>query len=553
MKGVLERMSRKTVFLTAFIVLAAVALAGFSGSVRAGDPSGISTGTALDVRSATPGSPSLSELAAEVGHNKIALNFVWTLISGFLIFFMQAGFALVETGFVRAKNAAHTMAMNLMVFLIGALGYYLVGFALQFGGVGALANLGGTAPLNGEFTAGGWGLFGYKGFFLSSGGTYDVGVLALFVFQLVFMDTAVTIPTGAMAERVKFLAIVFSSLFISMILYPIFGNWVWGGGWLAQLGAKLGLGHGMVDFAGSGVVHMIGGAAGLAGAIVLGPRLGKYVKGKPTAIPGHHIPMAVLGTIILFFGWFGFNAGSTMAGTDLRIAVVAVNTMLAGAIGGLAAMLYVWLRYGKPDPSMMCNGTLAGLVAITAPSAFVNPTVSVLIGLVAGVLVVESVNLFDRVLKVDDPVGAISVHLVNGFWGLLALGLFADGTYGAGWNGVGGAEYLGVAGQGVTGLFYGDAGQFWAQLIGGLVALAWGFGLSYVFFKVLDAVMGIRVAPEFESQGLDLPEMGVLAYPDMLGSGVPVAVAASSTPGSGLNLNPALADAPKASTAPATR
>ncbi|MGI9862311.1 ammonium transporter [Moorella naiadis] len=497
------------------LILAAVLILYLALPAWAGDPTGVNTGGAADIAAAQSGAPTLEELATAAGKLKIGLNFVWTLLAGFLVFFMQAGFALVETGFTRAKSAAHTMAMNLMVFLVGAVGFFVLGFGLMFGGLGAVANLGGTPPLVHELTAGGWGLLGFKGFFLN-GDAYDVGVFALFLFQMVFMDTAVTIPTGAMAERVKFGAVVLGSFFIAMLLYPVFGNWVWGGGWLAQLGTKLGLGHGAVDFAGSGVVHSIGGAAGLAGAMILGPRLGKYRDGKPAAIPGHDIPMAILGTIILFFGWFGFNPGSTLSGNDLRIAVVAVNTMMAGAVGGLTSMLYTWWRQGKPDPSMMCNGVLAGLVAITAPSAFVNGPVACLIGAVAGVLVVWSVYFFDHVAKIDDPVGAISVHLVNGLWGLLAVGLFADGTYGTGWNGVGADSYLGAAGRGVTGLFYGDPTQLVAQLINMVVVFIWGFGATYVFYKLLDRVMGIRVKPEAEEAGLDIPEMGALAYPDFM-------------------------------------
>ncbi len=492
----------KISFLTLLLLLACASVA------LAGDPSGTTTGGINDIAAATAGQPTLAEVAAQVGKNKIGINFVWTLITGFLVFFMQAGFALVETGFTRAKNAAHTMAMNLMVFLVGAIGYYLVGFAFEFGGVGAISALGGTAPLTQELAVNGWGLLGHSAFFLSSGGSYDVGVFTLFLFQMVFMDTAVTIPTGAMAERVKFSAVVIGTFFIAMILYPIFGNWVWGGGWLAQLGSKLGLGHGVVDFAGSGVVHAIGGSAALASALVLGPRLGKYGKdGKINVFPGHDIPMAILGTIILFFGWFGFNPGSTLAGTDLRIAVVAVNTMLAGAVGGFIAMMLMWLIFKKPDPSMMANGTLAGLVAITAPSAFVSALSAVIIGAIAGVLVITSVLFVDRKLKIDDPVGAISVHMINGIWGIIATGIFADGTYGDGLNGVTGT---------VSGLLYGNPGQFLAQLIDVGVILIWGFGLSFLFFKLLHATWGMRVKPEDEIAGLDIPEMGMLAYPDHL-------------------------------------
>ncbi len=378
--------------------------------------------------------------------------------------FMQAGFAMVETGFTRAKNAAHTMSMNFMVYPIGMIGYWICGFALQMGGVGAVAALGGTPTLTHEFVVNlfgkPFGLFGTAGFFMGAD-VYDVGIFTLFLFQMVFMDTTVTIPTGAMAERWKWSSFVVYGFFMSMFVYPLFANWVWGAGWLSQLGANFGLGHGHVDFAGSSVVHMVGGVAALAGAMVLGPRLGKFTKdGKPVAIPGHHIPMAIVGTFILAFGWFGFNPGSTLAGTDLRIGVVATNTMLASAGGALAAMVLMMRKFGKPDPSMMANGMLAGLVAITAPCAFVTAPVAVLIGVIAGVLVVYSVFFVEQKLKVDDPVGAISVHGVNGAWGVLSLGLFADGKYGDGWNGVPGT---------VTGLFYGAPKQFVAQVIGTLV------------------------------------------------------------------------------------
>ena len=398
------------------------------------------------------------------------------------------------------------MTMNFMVFLVGAIGYFLVGFALQFGGSGGAAGLGtGGSVLNAMLTIPGLGgIMGYKGFALS--GTYDAGVYALFFFQMVFMDTTVTIPTGSMAERVKYSAVVITSFFISIFLYPLFGNWVWGGGWLATLGANFGIGHGVVDFAGSSVVHSMGGMLALSGAIVIGPRIGKFKKdGTARAFPGHNIPMAIIGTIILFFCWFSFNAGSTLNASDLRLSVVATNTMVAGAIGGLSAMFYMWKKFGKPDPSMTANGALAGLVAITAPCAFVNAISAFVIGLIGGILVCLAVPFVENKLKLDDPVGAISVHCINGIWGVLAVGLFADGTYGDGLNGVAG---------GVTGLFFGDASQLIAQLIAVAVLIVWGFGVSLIFFKVLDAVWGLRVAPEDELEGLDIPEMGVLAYPD---------------------------------------
>src|SRR5216117_2368393 len=505
----------------------------------ASDPSGSATGTAKDVPVKDSANPTLGEVMETVGHNRVAINVVWTLLAGFLVMFMQAGFALVETGFTRAKNAAHTMSMNFMVYGIGMLGYWICGFALQMGGVGAVAVLGGTPPLNGEFvvTLFGhpFGLFGMKGFFLSAD-VYDVGVFALFLFQMVFMDTTCTIPTGAMAERWKWSAFLVYGFFISMFVYPLFANWVWGAGWLSQLGANFGLGHGHVDFAGSSVVHMVGGVAALAGAMVLGPRIGKFSKdGKPVAIPGHHIPMAITGTFILAFGWFGFNAGYTLAGTDLRISVIATNTMLASAAGAFSAMMYVWLRYGKPDPSMLANGMLAGMLAITAPCAFVNSVSAVIIGAIAGVVVVASVFFIERSLKIDDPVGAISVHGVCGAWGVLSLGLFADGVYGEGFNGVPGA---------VRGLFYGDASQFLAEAIGTMTCVAFVFTSFYFFFKLVDVLLGNRVPADVELAGLDLPEMGALGYPDFVinpggaEGGAPTAAAVTTVP-SPATLHPA--------------
>jgi len=475
------------------------------------DPGGTTTGSVKDVTAKEAGKPTLVELMDAVGHNKISINITWTLITGYLVMFMQLGFALVETGFTRAKNASHTMLMNFMVYVIGMLGFWICGFAFMFGGVGQVSNLGMLANLGNEVTINlfgkDFGIIGYKGFFLT-GGAYDVSIFTLFLFQMVFMDTTATIPTGAMAERWKFLAFCVYGFFISMLIYPIYGNWVWGGGWLSTLGANFGLGHGAVDFAGSGVVHMVGGVTALAGAIVLGPRIGKYKKdGTPNAIPGHHIPMGIAGALILAFGWFGFNPGSTLAGTDLRIGVIATNTMLASAGGAFSAMIYMWLRFGKPDPTMCVNGLLAGLVAITAPCAFVTAPSAVLIGLIAGVLVVLSVLFIDGVLKVDDPVGAISVHGTCGAWGVLSLGLFADGSYGDKWNNVEGT---------VKGLFYGDASQFLAQLIDVIVNFAFVFVAAYLTFKLIEVVIGNRVPAEVEIGGLDVPETGILAYPDFV-------------------------------------
>jgi len=480
-----------------------------------GDPGAELTGTVNDVTVAdSKKGLTLADLANQAGQNKVAINFVWTLVTGFLVMFMQAGFALVETGLVRAKNANHTMMMNFMVYGLGLFAYWVCGFAIQMGGSAPIANLGGVYPLNHEFVANlfgkPWGLFGTKGLFLS-GATYDVGIMVLFLFQMVFMDTATTIVTGACAERWKYSAFAASTIFLGALTYPLYGNWAWGGGWLSQLGANFGLGHGYCDFAGSGVVHAVGGLTGLAVAMQLGPRIGKYNRdGSPNVIPGHDLVFVLTGCFILAFGWFGFNPGSTLGASGngcLRIGSIATNTMLAGCTGSLAALLYMWIRYGKPDASMAGNGLLAGLVAITAPSGFVNTVGAAIIGWVAGILVCLSVEFLDRIHKIDDPVGAISVHGTNGLWGVLSVGLFADGrsNYGGSWNGVNGN---------VTGLFYGDAGQLVAQLIGIATLLGIVFTLSYVFNWIVDVVVGQRVGARAELAGLDIPEMGALCYPD---------------------------------------
>jgi Amt family ammonium transporter len=481
-----------------------------------GDPDGALTGTVADVVvSDTKKGLTIADLANQAGQNRVAINFVWTLITGFLVMFMQAGFALVETGLCRAKNANHTMMMNFMVYGAGMLAYWLIGFAIQMGGVGALGTLGSTPVLNGEFaiTLFGktFGLWGQNGIMLMHKGTYDVAVMVMFLFQMVFMDTALTIVTGTAAERWKYSAFLVSSFLMGAFTYPLFANWAWGGGWLANLGANFGLGHGYSDFAGSGVVHAVGGVTALAMGIVIGPRIGKYTReGKANAILGHDIVLVLAGCFILAFGWFGFNPGSTLAASGngaLRIGSIAVNTMLAGMAGSFSAMLYMWTRYGKPDASMTGNGLLAGLVAITAPSGFVNPVASVIIGLVAGLLVCLSVEFIDRVARVDDPVGAISVHGANGLWGVISVGLFADGksNYGGSWNGVAGS---------VTGLFYGDAGQLVAQLIGVSTLIGFVFAFSFAINWLLDGMMGQRVSAEAELEGLDIPEMGALGYPE---------------------------------------
>ena len=478
-------------------------------------------------QSGTP--PTLESVAATAGEVKTAVNILWMLICAFLVFFMQAGFALVEVGFTRAKNAAHTMTMNMMVFAIGAFGYWLTGFAFQFGGVnfawpevttaGAVAGAWAHSPVSlGDWTGmlvtplihiGQAGILGGSGFMLIGVGA-NTGILAFFVFQMCFMDTAATIPTGSMAERIKWTGFVLGGLWVSMFIYPMVGGWVWGGGWMQNLGRIAGFGNGAVDFAGSGVVHMIGGAVALAGAMAIGPRIGRFNKdGSANAIPAHSLPLGILGTIILFFGWFGFNPGSSLGFTGtfgVLAANAAANTLVAGAFGGVLAMCYMWFisPSKKPDPSMSVNGMLAGLVAITAPCAFVDSVAAAIIGAVAGVLVCLASVWLEKA-KIDDPVGAVPVHFVNGMWGVLSVGLFAKGLpETAGWNGMQSA---------VTGLFYGGGvSQLIAQIVEAAGIAIVVVGLSYVFWKIVASAKQLRVSPEVEVAGLDIPEMGAHGY-----------------------------------------
>lgn len=404
-------------------------------------------------------------------------NMMWTLIAAVLVFFMQAGFAMVETGFTRAKNAVNIMMKNLMDFSIGSLGFWAVGFALMFG-----------------TTAGHF--IGTTGFFLSDGMPGKEGwewTLVFFLFQTVFAATAATIVSGAMAERTKFTSYLVYSVVISAIIYPISGHWAWGSlfhgdGWLEKLG--------FIDFAGSTVVHSVGGWCALAGAIVLGPRIGKYAKdGSPRAIPGHNITIAALGVFILWFGWFGFNPGSTTT-ADMSIGRIAVTTNLAAAAGAVTAMFAAWIILGKPDASMALNGVLAGLVAITAPCADVSPASAAIIGAVAGVLVVLSVLFIDRVLKIDDPVGAVSVHAVNGVWGTLAAGLFAESAM-----------------NGNSGLLFGGGFKpVLVQLTGIGAVFIWAFGGAMLLFTLIKVTVGLRVKREEEIAGLDIGEHGMEAY-----------------------------------------
>jgi Amt family ammonium transporter len=428
------------------------------------------------------GPPTPEQLAEQIAGVQTNANIVWTILSAALVFWMQAGFAFVESGFTRAKNTANIMMKNLLDCSMGAVAFWAVGFGLMFGASN--------------------GLFGVDHFMLSPDNTGADGQwqYTFWIFQVVFAATAATIVSGAMAERTKFSAYLFYSIFISMIIYPIFGHWAWGnllvsdngesGAWLARWG--------FIDFAGSTVVHSVGGWAALAGAIVIGPRLGKFGKdGKARVIPGHNLSMATLGVFILALGWFGFNGGSTTAANG-TISRIIVNTFLAGCVGAIFAMIAAWMRFGKPDVGMTLNGVLAGLVGITAPCATVTPLGAMIIGAVAGVIVVFAVVFFDKI-KVDDPVGAISVHGVCGAWGTIAAALLHENLF--------------LGGE------YDVMGQLMVQLTGIAVAFVWTFSTAFVLFKVIALTIGLRVTPEEEIEGLDIGEHGASAYPDFVLAG----------------------------------
>jgi Amt family ammonium transporter len=444
-----------------------------------------------------------------------ATNLLWVVIGAVLVIFMQAGFALVETGFTQKKNANHVMSTNFAIFGLGFVGFMFVGFPLAFAAFDTSVYFGsGGAAMNADPLIGGdtSGILYWGYDHLSNAAT--PALLGFFLYMVAFMDTVATIPTGAMAERWKWKAFAQWGLFCGAIYYPLFAAWTWGGGWLAKTWDTMSLGTGYVDFAGSGVVHAVGGVAALAGAIVLGPRVGKYdADGTPRAIPAHNIPMAQLGCFILLFGWFGFNAASTFAATDVQFATVAANTAIAGAVGATVAMYYtMYFRGGKPDAAMMVNGMLAGLVAITAPCAFVAPWAAAVIGALASLLVVEAAYFIER-RGVDDPVGAIAVHGIGGSFGVLCVGIFANGKYGAGWNGA-----LDDAGEAIKieGVIKGEFGQLGAQALGLVVIWTIIFGIAFAFFKIQNALMkgGIRPPLAEEQEGLDMPEMGAYAYVD---------------------------------------
>ena len=417
----------------------------------------ILTGTALvSLFVLGPAGAALAQDTTSIADVGIAVDAVWLVVAAVLVMFMQAGFALVEAGFTRAKNAGNIIMKNFMDFSVGGLTYWAFGFALAYGGT----------------SVAGW--FGWGDVFFFS----DAERAGEWFFQVVFAATAATIISGALAGRVKFTSYLIYTPFITGLIYPIVTHWVWGGGWLAELG--------FVDFAGSGVVHMLGGVAALAGVIVIGSRIGKYSDdGKPKAIPGHSVTLGALGVFILWFGWYGFNAGSTLAAVGQDIAYPAVTTTLAACAGAVGAMITSWLVVGKPDVGFTLNGVLAGLVGITAGTASISFGLSVLTGLVAGVIMVFSVILLERV-GIDDPVGAISVHGTAGLWGVLAVGLFT-------------AEASIVT-----------------QLVGAGAIIAWAFVTSFIVFKVIDLTVGMRVTPEEEREGLDRSEHGGEAYPEFV-------------------------------------
>jgi len=436
-----------------------------AGAAWAADPTGAST---VDV-STNPGA------AAVAG-----VNYTWTLVAAFLVFFMQAGFALLEAGSTRSRSAGSVFMKNLMDFCMCGLAFWAFGFALMFGGSQLASGLGdGNA------------LIGASGFFLS-GEANDVGTMALWFFQMVFAATAATIVSGAVAERTRLDAYMAYSFLISAIIYPIYGHWVWGGGWLSALP----FGAGAKDFAGSGVVHAVGGVAALVGALMVGPRRGKFDdEGRRKSMPGHNMGYVVIGGMILMFGWFGFNPGSTLAATDLRISVIAVNTFLAGITGALVAYYISLARDRRANVSVTVSGLVAGLVAITAPCAYVDSWAAVVIGGIAGALVIWAAETLERKLHLDDPVWAVACHGVSGIWGLLAVGIFANGTYGD-----------------VGGLISGDSGQILAQLVSIVTVVAWTAITSAAVFWFIKRSIGLRVSAADEAAGLDASEFTQPGY-----------------------------------------
>ena len=455
-------LGRRITKIAIMVLILGVAFLGIPAIANAADPSGAET------------------LAAD---STAPVNMVWTLISAFLVFFMQLGFGFLGAGLIRKKNNVNYWTKSFMDFCIASLGFWAFGFAIMFGGSAAFPGL----DMGNTF-------LGYSGFFLS-GESYDVSTIMFWLFQMVFAATACTIVAGAVAGRMKITVYLAYSFIIGSIIYPIYGHWIWGGGWLSNI--TIGSATGPMDFAGSSVVHMVGGLAALIAAWMVGPRIGKFNKdGTPNIIKGHNVPFVVIGTFILFFGWFGFNAGSTVAATELRISVIAVNTFLAAATGAVVALYWKLTTTGKTDILAACNGSLAGLVAITAPCAFVPPWAAVVIGAIAVPFMFGTAYIVEHKLKVDDVVGAVQVHFGAGVWGILSVGIFADGTYG------------------VSGIIAGEWGQLALQVIDIFVVIAWVIPTVFALFWLLKKTLGLRVSEKEELQGLDIPEHGLEAYPE---------------------------------------
>lgn len=475
---------RRKEFLTVtFMALLFLGLAATAWAQEAPAPS--APAAAAETVNFTP------EMANTIKDYKVMMDTLWVLITAFLVFFMNLGFAMVESGLCRAKNAVNILSKNFIVFAISSLAFYILGWGLMFGDGSRFVGLQGLLFVSGSDNSPATG-DAYQGVY-SAINWAGVPIWAKYFFQLVFAGTAATIVSGAVAERIKFGSFIVFSFIMVGIIYPIIGHWIWGGGWLQKLG--------MWDFAGSTVVHSVGGWAALAGILMLGPRIGKYSReGKVNPIPGHNMTAACIGTFVLWFGWFGFNPGSTMAASPGDIARIAVTTNSAAAAAAFSATLAAWFMLGKPDLSMTLNGCLAGLVAITAPCAFVSVGSSVVIGLIAGFVVVAAVLMFDR-LKIDDPVGATSVHLVCGIMGTLFVGLFAQDSIMPKTTG--------------NGLFFGGGFTLLkAQLIGAVTVGIFTFAISLVAWAIIKAIMGLRVSPEEEMEGLDYGEHGIVAYPD---------------------------------------
>jgi len=434
----------------------------------------------------------VDENAESIDNLATALTYVWLLLAGALVFLMHAGFSLVEIGLTRTKNTANILMKNFMTICLGVLVYWAVGWGFMYGADAA-------------------GLIGIDQFFLKGA---DNAMWNSWFFQMVFAATGATIVSGAMAERTNFKAyLVYCAVMVGLI-YPVYGHWVWSGADLSLLAGGdsfivKAIGQGFHDFAGSGVVHSIGGYSALAGVIILGARIGKFKDGKPIAIPGHNLTFAFLGTLLLALGWIGFNSGSTLDGTDPFMNLVIVNTFIAAAASSVTVMLITWSKTGKPDPSLTANGFLAGLVAITASCGSVENWAAFVIGIIAGIVVYVGVMFNENVLKVDDPVGAISVHGYAGSWGLLSVGVFAVGAG----NGIlADAAYT----AGGAGLIYGEVSQFLIQVVGMLLSIVWAFGISFIVFKIIDVVIGLRVSEEEEIMGLDMAEHGTRAYPEFI-------------------------------------